>query len=264
MQLLITDFFYPDFSYHTNYFFVGKRKRKRGCEDIEECIKKLKICNGTKDTYLGKPVYQDMILFKSSDIYVSYDIEKDNFSMFSTNLIHEGTLLIIEEAFVGTNNFIAKRIEKKTQFIKELYPRNGTILDKLSYNTWDWCSSTDLLYLQDSSGLCPYITKINHSCEPNSIAIKYALNKTNTDEYKGLLVLYAVKNILPNTEITTSYGFEVGHPSIFDEEEQTPFNWKCRCNRTYKERNIMYKNLLKKAKLMWHEDKDYVLNELLK
>jgi hypothetical protein len=90
----------------------------------------------------------------------------------------------------------------------------------------------------------------NHEC---SIQV----DDFNDIEYEGAFAMFATKDIVEGSEITTSYSYEVGH------NQCEYFKWKCDCGLELKERKKIFNFNVKFAKHMWNKEKDYIMNFIL-
>lgn len=258
------------------FSYSKKREREQSTKDesdndlltIQERLKQIKIdpqpCVYTIETYKKK------VLYRNDHICVMYDRVKDNFKMVATQFIPKGTLLCIEEAFIGSGPYLISILQHNRELAKELYPRKkeelhtpssllqyttNQLIQKINHNAWDWYSEkTDPLSMQSASGLCPYISKCNHSCTPNAFTLKIVNIRNIIDEYTAGFVLYAVNDILEKEEVTISYGDTVGH--LF--EYYSTFSWKCNCNTTVSQRSELLSSHLKRCKRWWNQDKDII------
>ncbi len=271
--------------------FNNKKRKIREDDELETGLVKrinklnLKQTNSEVDTIKNK-ITKDYIVYKHSDIDFIYNVKNDSYSVVANKYIPTGTLLIVENAIIGTNEYIYTVLNNRKELMKELYPRNSSdsynfiqkekVMDKITHNVWEWNDSNSPISLEDMSALCPAISKFNHSCKPNAF-VRCFSNKEeeNNDkkEYKGYIFLYSVDNILENTEITVSYGFNIGHSYIksdesdiyedllySSEEENEVFNWICKCGKSKKERFSYFRNAYKEAKQYWTEDKEILLS----
>ena len=293
IQAKITSYLIDD---HLNNHQNNKKRKNREDDELETGLVKrinrlnLKSNNNSVDK---NKVTNDYIVYKNSDIDFIYNIKNDSYSVVANKYIPAGTLLILENAIIGTNEYIYTVLNNRKELIEELYPRNSNdsynfipkekVMDKITHNVWEWNDAKSPISLEDMSALCPAISKFNHSCKPNAF-VRCFSNKeieeveNEIKEYKGYIFIYSVDNILENSEITVSYGFNIGHTyiqnrnsnnedNILDEdllysseEENEVFNWICNCGKSKKERFSYFRNAYKEAKRYWEEDKELLLN----
>lgn len=260
------------FSSLLHSFYTKNKKRDREQEDdsidiLQNRLKQIKI--DTHPFIYPVETYKKKLLYRNDNIQILYDRVKDSFSMVATKLIPKGTLLCIEEAFIGSGPYLIGVLQYNPNLAKELYPRKkeefttpasllhyttSELLQKINHNSWEWYSEkTDPLSMQSSSGLCPFISKCNHSCTPNAFTLKIT-NIRSIEEYTAGFVLYAVQDIEEKQEITISYGDTVGHLI----ESNSIFGWSCMCGLRMSQRCELLSSYLRLCKTWWEEDKDII------
>ncbi len=218
----------------------NKKRKNRADDELETGLVK-RICklniskqNSIPQNTIKNKVVTDFIVYKHENIDILLNVKKDSYSVIANKYIPAGTLLILENAIIGTNEYIYTVLNNRKDIIKELYPRNGSdslhfipkenVVEKIIHNVWEWNDSKSPISLEDMSALCPVISKFNHSCKPNAFTrcfsnkeideveeVENAESKGTFEEYKGYLFVYSVSNILEGEEITISYGFNIGH-----------------------------------------------------
>jgi len=270
----------------------NKKRKIREDEELETgLVKRLNNLNlkhsDIKVEIIKNKIVNDYIIFKHQNIDFIYNIKNDSYSVVANKYIPIGTLLILENAIIGTNEYIFTILKNKNEIIKELYPRDicdsfnvlpkEKLMDKISHNVWEWNDTKSPMSLDNMSALCPAISKFNHSCKPNAFVRCFSnqeMKENENEQYKGYIYIYATSNILESTEITVSYGFNIGHSYLqnknlkneseeMDETEEVDengvFNWICKCNKDKKERFAYYRNAYKEAKQYWLEDKELLI-----
>lgn len=168
----------------------------------------------------------------------------------------------------------------------ELHFRNDQLINKTLYNVWEWNSDDSPICYQKSSLLCPFVSKFNHNCFCNAFVRSISSKKINElkmnhkiededdnkmkedvddnkmkedDEYNGYIIIYAIDNIKEGSEVTVSYGFNLGHPSEDPDYEQYEdkselFDWICGCGKSEKERYLYFRFAYREAKRWCNED----------
>ena len=260
-------------------FYNKKRQREEPIEKeepIENSFKTLKL--DTQPTEYPIETYKKKVLYRSDHTCVYYNRVKDEFKMVAREFIPKGTLLCIEEAFIGSGPYLINILQHNPWLTKELYPRTpeeyttptsllryttSDLLKKINHNGWDWYSEkTDPLSMQSAVGLCPYISKCNHSCTPNAFTLKITNIRNVLDEYTAGFVLYCVEDVKEGEEITISYGDTIGHsPCLKDgyvELKKRTFDWECLCGMSLRERGKLLDNHLKRCRQWWKQDKEIV------
>ena len=274
--------------------FNNKKRKIRDDDELETGLVKrinklnLKPNNDKVDTIKNK-ITKDYIVYKHSDIDFIYNVKNDSYSVVANKYIPVGTLLILENAIIGTNEYIYTVLNNRKELVKELYPRNSSdsynfipkekVMDKIHHNVWEWNDVKSPISLEDMSALCPAISKFNHSCKPNAFVRCFSNKEENEDEkevlpieYKGYIFIYSTSNILEGEEITVSYGFNIGHPYIrcddsmidegllYSDDENEVFNWICNCDKSKTERFSYFRNAYKEARRYWTEDKEILFS----
>jgi hypothetical protein len=143
---------------------------------------------------------------KLMELYVSSAIERKpsihGQGMFAIHPVSRGEILNIDRILIGSIEKLSVLELLNPQFIKELYPRHGTIFEKLEKNVFGLPRGR--LYL--ASTTCFY----NHSCKPN--AAKAVLYSTTPDGKKWCyFVVVALEELNIDTEIFINYHAELGH-----------------------------------------------------
>jgi hypothetical protein len=254
--------------------FVNKRNYSYNYSN-EKIFKKLKKINNEfsiKNT-LGNHLSihytnEQFLLYKYHSLVIIYNNITKNYSLYTTESIRLGQLLLIEKGIIGSPNYIEKVLENYPDIIKELYPRNISkndnikIIDKINKNSWQYSDKedNDLLCYQDSHIICPFLSKVNHKCNFNSAVVKIIFSDLygDKDNYSGGFALYATSDIPAYSEIYTSYGHLIGH-----ESKNKNFNWKCDCNLSRKDRRNIFNYNLNLAKDFWNNDKEYCIRYLI-
>jgi hypothetical protein len=256
-------------------------------DEANQLIKRIKSFDLNLNQYLYKSVI-DKIIYKNENIELRYNYNKKSFGVFSLNYIPAGSIICIEEGILGTHQYISSILQFRKDIAKELYPRkeldiftsiselhftNEDCSNKVNYNVWEWNSDDSPISYQNASILCPYISKFNHSCFPNAFVRSISSGKINeiknnsinrinddtNDNYKGYIIIYSIDNIKEGSEITVSYGFNIGHPSEDPEfkeyeDNNSLFNWNCDCEKSERVRYLHYRFAYREAKKWLKED----------
>jgi len=254
-------------------FYTKKTKRDSNEEKEEEDISSLgnrlkRIKLSTECDFRIADTYRKKCVYRHDNIQVVFNRMKNQFKLVATQFIPKGTLLCIEEAFIGSGAYLLTILKHNTDIAKELYPRDKdefttpstllqytttNLLHKINHNAWDWYSEkTDPLSMQSTYGLCPYISKCNHSCTPNAFTLRITNMRNIPDEYTGGFVLYAVEDVREKEEITISYGDTVGHLI----ESSSVFMWECNCGLSFSERCERLDTHLEMCRRWWTQDKE--------
>lgn len=180
---------------------------------------------------------QESIIYKHDGV-VCCKTEDGKLAIYATEYLPEGTLLVFEQAVVGSNDYIKSCLMHRNDIAKELYPRNTEDLQcKINHNAWEWEDDLYIpLHTTKTNAICPYISKFNHKCAPNAWVETLCISKFLYEEeydammnFMGGIVVYAVDDIEPGEEICINYGYQIGH-----EEINPNFAWKCDCTLTKK------------------------------
>ena len=184
----------------------------------------------------------DKCLYKHPSIFCMATPD-DCMGIYASEFIPEGTLLVLEEAYIGSTSFIATILSNRLDIAEELYPRGEhfSFHDKVCHNTWEYNEDTYApASLSRQHALVPFISKFNHACMPNAnvemICLSKYMHETReeaTEHYVGGLACYAVEDIHPFSEIFVTYGDDVGH---YEDPERETFDWSCTCETTAKQR----------------------------
>jgi len=273
------------------------RKRIREYIEDELCglCKNIKLDYSNIDDNAN--VFDKRVLYKHSSLRVRYRKDTDNYSMYTTEFIPAGTLIAIEKGYIGSIEYLSTLVKNNPKIAKELYPRSLKSYDnvnigydlypesekkwlskqKVLHNIWDYSDKedNDPLNIIGTNILCPFLAKINHNCMPNSFVVKIVLSDlkkelltsnhecsiqvddVNDIEYEGAFAIFATKDIVEGSEITTSYSYEVGH------NQCEYFKWKCDCGLELKKKKKIFNFNVKFAKHMWNKEKDYIMNFIL-
>lgn len=272
--------------------------RKRIREYIEDEL--CGLCKNIKLNYSNiddnANVFDKRVLYKHSSVRVRYRKDTDNYSMYTTEFIPDGTLLAIEKGYIGSIEYLSTLVKNNPKLAKELYPRSLKSYDnvnigydlypesekkwlskqKILHNIWDYSDKedNDPLNIVGTNILCPFLAKINHNCMPNSFVVKIVLSDLKKElltskhecniqtedfdiEYEGAFAIFATKDIAEGSEITTSYSYEVGHNNC------EYFKWQCDCGLNLKERKKIFNFNVSFAKHMWKKEKEYIKNFIL-
>jgi len=183
---------------------------------------------------------EDKIIFKHDFVVCCRD-GHGALGIYATGPIEEGTLLCMEEAIIGSTNYVATVLSHRLDIAEELYPRaNFDFHDKVCHNTWEYEDEAYAPFsLEKKHALCPYISKFNHHCSPNASVETVCISKhfydnpeEASDNYVGGIVVYAVQDIEEGEEIYVNYGWDIGHTN-----SNSTFNWKCNCGLNKKTRS---------------------------
>jgi hypothetical protein len=233
---------------------------------VQSCIKtffshKCYHCEQRKQLSNKKRINQHYfnkyIVYQYSHLERYYDNVSGQFSMIASEYIPEGTLLIVEEAILGRRKNIETLLAKDKELTEQLYPREGTIQDKVNHNCWQWAEKSDEEYIKRSFPICiSYeISKFNHSCVPNSFAVRMILENKDEDyvlRYTDCMGVYTVENIEKGAEITLSYGWDIGHTKC------KTWNWTCNCNNDLHKIKQIFNNNSHKVQNFFNEDKKFI------
>ena len=180
-----------------------------------------------------------LLLFKHNNLIVKYDDDNDSFGIYTTNTLRRGTLIIFEKGIIGYRNKIIDYLVDNPSVSDELYPRtpDACYKDKAKHNVWGWYEKKDNTVIKPWEALFPFISKINHRCNPNAEVKRYVKRK-DLNKYQGYFAVYITRTVNSGEEIFVSYGDDAGHGN-------TTFNWKCPCKLTDKERKRLFERNVK-------------------
>lgn len=174
-------------------------------------------------------VYQNELIY-TDDI--------NNYKLIKTkDTVKAGELLLIEHVFNDTSNICQLVIQENEYLHNELYPR---------ITLWDENNENERNKNARSKFLCNcfgkngetfmfgnIISKINHSCNPNSIL--FLSGKTILHELELIVVYYtllSIKDINKGDEVTITYGVKRGHDN--------GDHFECHCNKSIDERRKVW------------------------
>jgi hypothetical protein len=164
-------------------------------------------------------------VYQNESIHI--DTNNDYISVKAKNDIKYGELLLIEHIFRGTDNICTLVIRENEYLYNELYPR----ISKWSKNERDDANTKSIKNRFSEDGGIYYLgnmmSKINHSCDSNCI-ILCVKKKIFDDLIINYLILYSIKNITKEDEITIMYGHIRGHNNEDD--------FECGCRQSAEDR----------------------------
>jgi len=198
------------------------------------------------------------VIYKHDLVLPIYFPKSDYFGIYAKDNIPAGTMLVFEHAIVDYFDDLVEWVTDHTEISCDLYPRTEYSLqsfkNKVSYNIWEWYEKGDPIEFKRQSALCPFISKFNHSCNPNAFSTRYTENCT-VDNFQGYFIIYATYDIKQGDEICVSYGWDVGHTN-------THFNWKCDCGLNLRERSDIFVSNVKFVEHCLNEDRDHIYTQL--
>ncbi len=166
----------------------------------------------------------------SDNIEIIFNAEKNKFGVYARKNIIKGTILYIERGFTGSFNDLEKLCSNTFPHETDnLYPRNGTIFNKIKHNCWGDTSDKNIsLYF--------FSSKINHSCIPNIDLLTLSKIKSRTLQFNittCALCAITVTDISKGSELFVQYSEDAGHGN-------KTFNWECDCNTSYEKREKQF------------------------
>ena len=198
------------------------------------------------------------VRFARHGIKLVYFPREDHYAVYTNKDISTGTILAIEEATVGRRSDLVLFLEQNPELGRDIYPRGAlsTSEEKVSYNLWEWYEEElDTPDMKRLDGLFFFMSKINHSCEPNVFPVRHDVVNEENKDYQGVFVLVATKFIPAGKELVISYGPETGH-------EDKHFLKGCSCWTDRKDRNREFNRTVKLANRHWKHAQSYYLNKI--
>lgn len=143
--------------------------------------------------------------------------------VFALSKFKAGFIILKEVPVIGSTDLeLAEKISDNNNW-RDLYPMVG---GSSSHNISEWPEVSIVNYnnwnVEKGHAIFLHISLINHSCIPNTILI------TNESES----ILYALRDIDENEELTISYLDPIGVPKALLEREEDLKNWMdvCLCD----------------------------------
>jgi SET domain-containing protein len=216
------------------------------CIKPQEEKKDLPLTDCTKFPYAT-----DKLVFKHDTIECFVD-HMNNLSIIAGDSIPQGTLLCVEEGWIGSTCHLANILTYRLDVAEELWPRDQLdFYDKVRSNTWEFLDEEAPLSLQKKHALFPFASKFNHSCQPNAHVMTCNL-ALYSDCYTAGICVYAVKDIYNGQEVCVNYGYDVGHC------DDSVFNWNCECGLNKKTRKRIMRETWEYVEACYKEDKEMI------
>ncbi len=196
--------------------------------------------------------------FVRNGIKLVYLPRQDHYAIYTNTDISTGTILAIEDATVGKRSDLVEFLEEHPELGRDLYPRGAlhNAEEKVNYNRWEWYDETlDTPDMKRLDGLFFFMSKINHSCEPNVFPVRHDIIHSENKEYQGVFVLVATSFISAGKELFISYGPETGH-------EDKHFLDGCSCWNDKTDRKREFNRTVKLANRHWKHAQSYYLEKL--
>jgi hypothetical protein len=199
------------------------------------------------------------VRFLRNGVKLVYLPRSDYYSVYTEKEITTGTIIAIEEATVGRKSDLVTFIEEHSDVGDDLYPRTfaSTAEDKVNYNRWEWFDEeTDNQNpeMKKCDALFFFMSKINHSCEPNVFVVRHDIVNIPDEDYIGVFVLVATKYIPAGKQLFISYGHNTGH--------ENKFYMECSCWKDCKDRRRLFNQTVKLATRYWNHATSYYLHKL--